>query len=200
MEIYLIRHTTPDVVVGTCYGQSDLEVTESFLDEAAAIRRHLPQNMASVYSSPLKRCHLLAQELFPQHAIQLDDRLKEIHCGEWEMQIWNDIDASVLKPWMEDFVNNRFPGGENYVDLFERTTGFFNELMQHPQPQAIVSHGGVLRSILCHLEGTHLKDSFSRYGLRYGCVVKLTKADGQWTHKVLHNPPAPKEQHKPTIV
>lgn len=198
MEIYLIRHTTPDVVAGTCYGQTDLNVVHSFAQEAAAIKPHLPPAFSAVYSSPLQRCYRLARQLFPRYGIRVDNRLKEIHCGEWEMQLWDDIEPTVLQPWMEDFVNNAFPGGESYVQLYQRTQNFFNEAAQKPgSPLAIVSHGGVLRSILCYLEGTPLHESFSKYGLRYGCVIKLQKNDGVWTHTVLHNPDAPKEQHKP---
>ena len=35
MEIYLVRHTTPDVAKGICYGQADIDVTATFLAEAA---------------------------------------------------------------------------------------------------------------------------------------------------------------------
>jgi len=33
MEIYLIRHTTPDVAKGICYGQTDLDVANTFEEE-----------------------------------------------------------------------------------------------------------------------------------------------------------------------
>jgi len=59
-EIYLIRHTTPLVAKGICCGQTDLDITDSFKEEAAIIRQHLPENMGSVHSSPLQRCSRLA--------------------------------------------------------------------------------------------------------------------------------------------
>ena len=43
MEIYLIRHTTPNIEKGICYGQADLDITETFLEEVEAIKPHLPQ-------------------------------------------------------------------------------------------------------------------------------------------------------------
>lgn len=48
MDIYLIRHTTPDVPPGTCYGQSDVDVAASFMDEFSALHpklKHLPEPM-----------------------------------------------------------------------------------------------------------------------------------------------------------
>src|SRR5258706_8175453 len=83
-DIYLIRHTTPAVDKGICYGQTDLDVTESFMDEAAVIRQHLPPVFSSVHSSPLQRCSRLAAHLFPELPLTLHPQLMEIHCGEWE--------------------------------------------------------------------------------------------------------------------
>ncbi|HVG13793.1 MAG TPA: histidine phosphatase family protein, partial [Chitinophagaceae bacterium] len=130
MEIFLIRHTTPDIQKGTCYGQADLDVVSSFGEEASCIRQHLPPDIEMVYSSPLKRCRQLAESLFPNHAIQFDDRLKEINCGAWELKLWDSIEQEALKAWMSDFVNVVIPEGESYTDLFTRTTTFFKELPQ----------------------------------------------------------------------
>jgi alpha-ribazole phosphatase len=67
MEIYLIRHTTPQVESGTCYGQADLDVTETFELEASIIQQHLPAHITQVHSSPLQRCRKLADYLFPEY-------------------------------------------------------------------------------------------------------------------------------------
>ena len=37
MEIYLIRHTTPKIEKGICYGQADLNVADSFEEEINVI-------------------------------------------------------------------------------------------------------------------------------------------------------------------
>ena len=70
-DIYLIRHTTPAVAKGVCYGQTDLDITETFLEEAEVIRQVLPAGIAAVHSSPLQRCARLARHLFPGHSISL---------------------------------------------------------------------------------------------------------------------------------
>lgn len=196
MEIYLIRHTTPLIKKGTCYGQSDLDVTESFGDEAACIQAHIPAEIEEVYSSPLKRCRQLAEFLFPAHSIQFEDRLKEIHCGEWEMKLWDEINSDRLQEWMADFVNVATPGGESYQDLYDRVSSWF-ETLPAKKTVAIVSHGGVIRSLLSHLHSVALKDSFEQFKLRYGCVVKLVKNDKTFRHTILHNPYTVEEQHRP---
>lgn len=199
MEIYLIRHTTPAVEKGTCYGQADLDVTESFLDEAALIKEYLPESIKSVYASPLQRCSKLAEHLFPSYNISFHNDLKEINCGEWELRKWDDIPQELVMPWMNDFVNVRIPGGESYLDLFARTTSIFQTIAKKKEHAAIVSHGGVLRSILSHLTNTALIDSFNVFKLQYGCVVKLYMQEDQFAHEVLHNIQSTSEQHKPSI-
>jgi alpha-ribazole phosphatase len=196
MEIYLIRHTTPLIEKGTCYGQTDLDVTESFLAEAACIQAHLPPHIEEVYSSPLRRCRQLAEHLFPSHSIRFVDHLKEIHCGEWEMKLWDEIDGERLQAWMADFVNVTIPGGESYLDLYRRVSRWFDTLPEK-KAVAIVAHGGVIRSMLAHIEAVELKDSFEQFKLRYGCVVRVNKQDGGFHHAVLHNPEAEEEQHRP---
>lgn len=198
MEIYLIRHTTPDIVKGTCYGQSDVDTTESFDEEAACIKAHVPLTIQTVYSSPLRRCRQLAEHLFPHRQIHFDDRLKEIHCGHWEGQLWDGIEKAHLQHWMSDHLNVCMPGGESYVQLYNRVRHFFDNLqVQHPV--AIVSHGGVIRSLLAYINNIALGDSFGAFAIRYGCVIKIEALAQGWQHAVLHNPASEKEQHRPSF-
>jgi len=200
MEIYLIRHTTPAIEKGICYGQSDLDVTETFAEEAAAIAPHLPERFAAVYSSPLQRCRKLAEQLFPTYPIRFDDRLKEIHCGEWELLGWDSIDPVPLKAWMDDFVNVCIPGGESYTQLYERVVHFLETLPQPDGPVAIVTHGGVIRSVLAHVREVALQDSFDAFSIHYGCLVRLQKAERGFDHHFLHNVKRGEERHRPEQV
>ncbi len=199
MDMYLVRHTTPDVAKGICYGQTDLDTTDTLLEEAAVIRPHLPENIRAVHSSPLKRCAKLATHLFPSHSIQLRDDLKEIDCGEWEMKSWDELPSEIVDPWMKDFVNTRIPGGESYIDLNKRVTRCFMEIGHDDDPMVLVTHGGPIRSILASITGTPLIDSFKVFALHYGCVVRITGQTGLLSYTILSNqPPAEKEQHKPS--
>jgi len=198
MSIYLIRHTAPLIDKGTCYGQADIDVKQSFYDEAAIIKTVLPAGLNQVWSSPLQRCRKLAEHLFPDVVINFEHNLKEIDCGEWELLKWDDIPADVIDPWMNDFVNVRIPGGENYIDLHTRVVQSFEQIASGERPAVIVAHGGVLRSILAHITSTPLLDSFGAFALHYGCVIKLDNSEAGFTHEVLSNIPTPKEQHKPS--
>ena len=199
MALFLIRHTTPAVDKGICYGQTDLDVTASFAAEAAIIRSYLPDNVEQVYTSPLQRCHKLAQYLFPSHSLQYHPELMELNCGQWEMQHWDAIPKDVLNPWMADFVHTAIPGGESYVDLYARVTTCFQQIVDRQHASAaIVAHGGVLRSILSYITQTALKDSFSAFSLHYGCVAEIRSTQQGLSHTMLSNIPTPAEQHKPS--
>jgi len=218
-DIYLIRHTTPLVAKGICYGQTDLGVTKGFEEEALVIGECLPAAFGAVYSSPLRRCSMLAERLFPGSRVLLREDLMEVHCGEWEMRAWDELPKEEIEPWMADFVNIRIPGGESYIDLHERVNRCWEEILgaagagaltaagagrgalaaEGDLPVAVVAHGGVIRSILAGLTGTPLIDSFKAFSLHYGCVIRLQPVAEGWERTVLSNrAPAEKEQHKPS--
>jgi len=198
MSIYLIRHTTPLIEKGICYGQLDIDVTETFEAEAAQIQNALPANIEQVYSSPLIRCHKLASYLFPAHRISLDPHLMELACGEWEGIHWDAIPPAVIDPWMKDFVNVCIPGGESYVQMHSRVTSCFTRIINEAKPVAIVTHGGVIRSILAHITQTPLVDSFGAFKIHYGCVMQLHATPAGFRYEALHNITTEKEQHKPS--
>lgn len=198
MSIYLIRHTTPLIEKGICYGQSDIDVTGSFREEAGLIQTVLSSiPIQQVYSSPLIRCQKLACHLFPDHTVSLEPSLMEIHCGEWEGLHWDAIPPEVIDPWMKDFVNVCIPGGESYVQLHSRVTECFNRIAAAPSSSAIVTHGGVIRSILAHITTTPLVDSFGTFKISYGCVIRLDADDAGFSYELLHSIDTEKEQHKP---
>lgn len=198
MEIYLIRHTTPKVEKGICYGQTDLDVTDTFIDEVESIRPYLPSSIEYVYSSPLQRCRKLADALFPSYQIHVNNDLMELNCGDWEMQLWNEIPKSEIDPWMEDFINVQVPNGESYLQMHARVIDQFNKIAEQKLPAVIVAHGGVLRTILAHITQTPLKESFDVFSCHYGCVIKLVPHENLFRHEFLYNVSlAGKEWHRP---
>ncbi|HVI45440.1 MAG TPA: alpha-ribazole phosphatase [Chitinophaga sp.] len=171
MEIYLIRHTTPAIESGICYGASDIDVAGTFEEEVAQIKAKLPAGDFDVYTSPLIRCRKLATTLFGDN-ITTDDRLREMHFGEWEMLPWDNIDKAALQAWADDFVLAKVPGGESYEELYTRSMDLVTELIEKGNNTVLVTHGGVIRSILAHATNTPLVDSFD-LKVQYGRISHL---------------------------
>ncbi|GAB3251072.1 alpha-ribazole phosphatase [Larkinella harenae] len=171
MEIHLIRHTTPAVAPGLIYGRTEVDLLNSFPDEVAQIRNKLPARLDAWYSSPSRRCTQLAEQLAP--AFMIDDRLCEFHFGDWEGKTWDTVDPNESKAWMDDYVNVCSPNGESMVQMNERVTAFWAELIRLPyQTAGIVTHGGVIRLLLAADQKLPLATVFS-LKVDYGAVVQL---------------------------
>ncbi|PXY39944.1 alpha-ribazole phosphatase [Flavobacterium cheongpyeongense] len=176
MEIYLVRHTETICEKGICYGQSDVEIAEPFDFIFENIVSQLPSE-ALIFSSPLKRCVILAkyiQKNINTISYQEDNRLKEMHFGDWELKTWNEIPPEQLNPWMENFVNIRASNGESFVELHERVGDFLSEIKSKKShlPIIIVTHAGIIRSLLCYHSSLPLKDAFQNKA-DFGEVIKI---------------------------
>lgn len=182
MEIYLVRHTTPEIAKGICYGHTNIEVTDSFKAEMASIKRQLPLDTNyKIYSSPLLRCYKLATAL--GNPIHLDSRLKEVNFGTWENQAWDAIPKKEIDPWMENFVTKTPPNGESYIELQKRVIDFFETLKEKSSEYnsiIVVAHAGPMRAWLSHIQKTALKDSFT-IKIDYGQVFKIKHINNTFT-------------------
>lgn len=204
MDIYLIRHTEVAVGRSVAYGQSDVELADNYEEQLVRLRANLPDDPSAIFSSPLSRCRRLAEDLatartpeqdrtgqtaivdLHRPVVQFDERLKEIHFGDWEMIPWADIGRDALDPWMADFVNVPTPNGESFQHVFDRVGAFWRDqilpLAEQPpaQPVFIVSHGGVIRALLCLFLDLSLQNAY-RINLHYGAVTKLTLTGSSYT-------------------
>ena len=183
MEIYLIRHTTPSIKKGICYGQTDVDLnSDTFEFELCEIKKKLPSNIDIFYCSPLTRGLKLAQRLTKE--IQIDERLIELNFGRWENKRWSELDNQELSNWMENFVNVKAGGAESYLDLHKRTHSFIKALRKNSKQKiAIVTHAGNIRSFLCFILGIPLENSF-RIQLNYACIIRAEINDKPINNKL----------------
>lgn len=171
MEIHLIRHSPPDIGKGICYGQLDVDVNHLYHQYANAYTEKLPKEFDVVYSSPLKRCKLLALN-FDVNYVE-DKNLMELNFGSWEGKGWQEIPASEIAPWYVDYVNTAPTNGESYHMMFERVRDFMKtlETMEHKKI-LLVTHAGVLRSVLAYVLEIQLKKTF-QIAVDFGVHIRL---------------------------
>lgn len=179
-EIYLIRHTKVAVESGICYGSSEVALASTFREEAKEIQNKISwqDNSSPIFSSPLHRCLQLAEKLSQGNVI-VDPRLRELDFGSMELMAWEAMDQNWLHQWMDDFVNVAAPHGESFLDLQNRAVDFWNqEILSKPDVgrMIVVTHAGIIRSLLCHLLDIPLKNAF-RLDIKYGSMHKIVIQD-----------------------
>jgi len=173
-KITLIRHPKTEAPKGVCYGFTDVAADKEHLDD---MQKLIPQRITpntAIYSSPLKRCALLAEKVsVSSQKIHFDKRLKELNFGNWELQKWNEIPTEEFQEWESDFVNHKVPGGEAYIDQYNRVTEFWNELIQSKEEEiAVFTHSGSIRCILSYILEIPLRKTFYLQ-LGYGAIVNI---------------------------
>lgn len=172
--LYLIRHTKPRIAPGICYGQLDLDVADSFAEEANDVLCCLPP-LELVIASPLLRTKRLGEFLSQASHCELrsDARLMEKHFGNWEGKAWDDISRLEIDAWAADVMGYSPPGGESAQQVMQRVEAFMRDLAQLPQQSiALVAHGGSIRSMLAQVADMPLTNTLN-WQMEYGAVIAM---------------------------
>ena len=170
--LYLIRHTAPAIAPGICYGQLDMDLADSFDEEAERVLNWLPP-VQLILTSPLLRARRLATQLASaQHCeLRCDARLMEMHFGVWEGRAWELIPRDEIDAWAADVPGYAPPGGESALQLMQRVQRFMLDTACLPQQRiALVAHGGSIRALLASLCDKPLTELLS-WELAYGAVI-----------------------------
>lgn len=172
MELYLVRHTTPQVAKGVCYGRAELDVCSSFMSELETVRGKLQDvTPAALYASPQLRCTKLAEALGFGTPVY-DPRLMELHFGEWELRSWDDIPRHEFDRWAGSYVEHAPPGGESFSALHSRASDFLHEIKHACGQVLAVTHAGVIRALLAEAMNIPLTEALHVH-LDFGGVTKL---------------------------
>lgn len=173
MDLILVRHTTLDIEPGICYGQSDILPSKNFPNEAEAVLKRLEGfNADAVYTSPLKRCVLLAEACGYEKA-KKEHRLIEMDFGDWELSPWNQIYGEYATKWMENYQTWPTPNGESLEDVTNRLEEFLSELKQTDFKTVLCfTHSGPIR-IFHQLIDKIRPDKLFDLEIDYGGVYKF---------------------------
>ncbi|MEM1404056.1 MAG: alpha-ribazole phosphatase family protein [Pseudomonadota bacterium] len=151
MALTLLRHTTPDGHAGLCYGRLNLDLADSFFEEAHAALTAIGE-IASIYSSPLSRCLRLAEYIAEQRglSVTVEPQLIEMDFGRWEGRPWADLPREELNAWAEDFMHARPHGGESVAMLRDRTSMALTEISRSElgNTALCVTHSGVIKAAM----------------------------------------------------
>lgn len=189
MRILAVRHTTPDVAPGECYGQRDVPVATSWESEFNQVCRALTPQLQTpaplIVTSPLSRCRKLADYLAislgadrpsrdrrPRSRVVVDPDAAELSFGSWEGLRWDEIPEAELKPWMDDWkhcaAGASGSDGESLPELLLRVQGMMSRYAAEDE-MILVTHAGVIRSLAHLLGGISLEDAW-QLSLEYGGI------------------------------
>jgi len=172
MLIHLIRHTTPEIDTGICYGHTDLGLTPNFEQEAQSVLSKLNGHYDCVITSPLKRCSQLADKISADKRIS-DNRIVEYNFGDWELKKWSEFTCEASQHWMNNFIEQAAPNGDSLISMKTRVDDFWQELiLSNYKNVAVVTHSGVQRLLHGLVLETPLSHLF-RLQLDFGAVLEL---------------------------
>ena len=167
-EILFIRHAETDMA-GTFCGHSDPELnTCGHAQVAELINKLHAEDIAMVYASDLRRAHATGKAI--AEAFDVDyhvrPRLREINFGQWEGLTWKEIehrDGAYARRWMAEYPLLTAPDGEGFRDFERRVLDEVRLLSSTVGHRiAVVTHAGVIRTVLCTLAGLRDEDAWEQ--------------------------------------
>jgi broad specificity phosphatase PhoE len=157
LELYLIRHGKSTWnETGRIQGQTDVLLSEEGLSQARQLHQRIKDwSFDAVYSSDLQRARQTAEIALPNHELQFDQRLREIHLGDFQGRTWYDMtnaERDIFSVQYAGPYHHKVPGGESNDDLQTRVLSWFLDLPKEGRVIAF-SHGGFIASALYTIVG-----------------------------------------------
>ncbi len=136
-----------------------------------------------IVCSPLKRCRESLGLLQITGDITFVGEFSEIDFGQWENMDFREIEKSSpqeLERWFSSPYTFSFPGGEGIEEFCSRVErGWEKYCRSLSGPLLLVSHGGVIRVLLCYLLGRPRSAMFD-YSPETGKIILLTRENGRY--------------------
>ena len=171
MKLFFLRHTSLNVEIDVFYGQTDLDVSDSFEEEVKLIQKkiknfNIDTNSIKVYTSPLRRCIKLTNKLTENYII--DERIKEMNLGDWEMKKMSSISNKEKLDWENNLLSFKIPNGESNNEFLKRLKSFLEDIFKCNEDALIVCHAGSINGMLSLLT----KEPFDEMVKNYWELIK----------------------------
>ncbi len=165
-RLVLIRHGLPKgAPKGAFLGRTDLPLSAEGRRQAIALRPLLRQFKPGVcYCSPLLRASQTTDILLDGSGmdVHVDDALREVDFGQWELMTFEQAakqSARAVKLLANFDPRFKFPGGESLGGFLARIRRVSRRLSADPaETVLVVTHGGVIRSMICSFLGIRPRD------------------------------------------
>ena len=183
LKIYMVRHgRSRGNREGVYIGWTDTPLDPEGAEQIQAVKAALPERFDAVYVSPLLRTRQSADILVGPGGYSLCEGIKETHFGTWEGMNAARIAAEYpqdWEAWQRDWIDTVPPGGESARQAYDRIRAALADILAaHEQGQVLlVTHGGVIRLLLCQLLEVEMEKSW-HYRLDPGGMALVEMVDG----------------------
>ena len=170
MELHLIRHgQTNWNEERRAQGQSESKLTKKGKEQALALKEKISHiTFDQIFCSSSLRTRQTAELIFPNQALNIEylDSLKEIFLGSWEGRLYKDIEVANPEShnhfWEEPHLFD-LRGAETFYQLQERAVSTVQKIAKNSTSKkvVIVSHGALIKSLLCDAERKPIKELWS---------------------------------------
>jgi alpha-ribazole phosphatase len=177
-EIFLIRHAETDMA-GTFCGHSNPSLNMRGRAQLSKLLHTLgTESIDEVYASDLLRARETGEAIARDRGIacHLRPALREIHFGRWEGLTWKEIDqrhSAYAQRWIAEYPDLSAPDGESISNFERRVLAEMKLLMMKAKEGgiAVVTHGGVQRTVLRRLCGCSEEEAWEQTRL-YCSIVR----------------------------
>jgi probable phosphomutase (TIGR03848 family) len=159
----LIRHALCDPVGRSIAGRAPgVPLNQRGRQQAEALAERLAElPISAVYSSPLERAVQTGRPIAERKGLTVEQRegLNEVDFGDWTGKQLGELHS--LAEWQHFNTyrsGTRIPGGETMQEVLARALNELGDIatLHSSSTVAVVSHGDVLRSLICQFLGITL--------------------------------------------
>lgn len=174
-NIYILRHPEVENWEKNVFnGTIDVDLSLNGYRQADELFEFFKsKGIGRVYTSPLKRCTVVAEKFKGLCDVRVDERLRERGFGVFESLSWEEIERAYpeeAKAFLKDPFYYRPKGGESFYDVELRVKGFIDgELETLENDVLIVAHGGVNRVFIAYFLGME-RNFVLRISQDYACI------------------------------
>lgn len=201
MELHLIRHgETNWNKERRVQGQSESQLTDLGIQQAKQLGQRIGHlEFDKIYCSSSLRTRQTAEHAFPESTTEINylDTLREIFLGPWEGHLYEDLakrEPESHRHFWEQPHLFQVNGAESFFELQQRAIdavaeieATHREIPSRNRKIAIVSHGALIKSYLCHVEDRSMEQLWAPPRM-HNCahsIVAFNGDDGTSSARIL---------------
>lgn len=171
-------------------GYLDVALTETGKKQAEISANYIINNykIDKIYSSDLKRAYSTGKVIADRlnMGITPDKRLREINAGEWEGQLFDDLEVKYKEDysvWLSDIGRAKCTGGETVKEFADRITSAITDIARENDGKTVLIaiHATPIRVMQCVCKNVSIEEMKKVSWVTNASVTVINYDDGKWS-------------------